>query len=628
MKKQLQFIFSLLFIASSFLTLAQVNPIQLGRSSNAFTCFRTGQNQVYADDASKLVIFVHRQDISIWGGGTADNSKLRYDLSTNGGASFTNDIGVLNSINTRACRYPQITGYNISGSTDPFDQLLTWTGPTTTAIWDGFAAGTSMVASGTPNSTENYLEVNQNSYLPSGLCQGLAGEFWMADFYSNNPFVGDSLRLYKGTYNTLSSDVEWAKYRSIKLNHNTEFNGSIFQVSPNMSFSPDGNTGWVAFLGDLEGGADSVYNPVFIKSSDGGANWDTPVEIDLRTIPYIGDFPTLSEELKALWVGPYGEAVSSGRPTCTFDFDITVDANGNPHLFVVVGSATNSIDNNPPQYTILTGLAKVALDITSDDGGASWKAIKIAPIYTLRGEFGVMNPNTFAFQIMDNHTQISRTSNGSHIFFSWVDADTSSIGFGEFSNLEPNLRIAGLRIADGYQTCPKWITNGDNVWNGRALFPSMAPSVLTDAGTDADYKLPIVVLDMLTNDQFAPCQFWYFGNDATLLEADFLAPGSSLNLDSCSTRVMTSIGEKHIQSAPLVALPNPTQGEVTLLLPSAANGELNITIANITGQSVYSGQVQNLQGEVKVDLSSFENGLYFIRLQVDHQQKVFKVIKQ
>ena len=47
------------------------------------------------------------------------------------------------------------------------------------------------------------------------------------------------------------------------------FNGNSQKVAPNMAFSPDGTTGWVVTLGDLVGGKDSTFQPIFMKSSNG-----------------------------------------------------------------------------------------------------------------------------------------------------------------------------------------------------------------------------------------------------------------------------------------------------------------------------------------------------------------------
>lgn len=525
MKTNLHSRFALIFMAFTSSIQGQVNPVELGRSSNIYTILTTGQNQIYANDTANFVAFIHRQDVTNWDGGSG---LLRYDFSVDGGATFTNDIGPLNVNNTQVARYPQISGFNALNSNNPLDIKLPFSAPTinSASVWDGFVGGVSEVAAANPTVTENYYELGAGSYLPKSLCEGEPGEFWMIDFEYDGLSIGDSIRLYKGIYND-DNTMSWFKHTSIRPNYYTGFAGNSQKISPNIAFSPDGSAGWASFLGDLVGGNDSLFSPVFIHSENGGDSWNTPVEIDLNAIPYIGDYPTLAEELQSFWIlDASGTPAGSGRASCAFDSDLTVDANGNPHLFIVVGNGSTT-DNPLPAYSIYSGLVKIAIDVTSPDGGLTWQAQKVSPIYTFRGSFGVNNTT------MDNQPQVSRTENGSHVFYSWADSDTTILGLGDSENSIPNLRIAGYRVSDGYRTCAKWITNGDDQWDGLALWQTMAPTVLTELNETTDYSLPIVMAEMLTNDDLAPCKFWYFGADATLNESDFIAAGEDLNLDSC-----------------------------------------------------------------------------------------------
>jgi hypothetical protein len=257
----------------------------------------------------------------------------------------------------------------------------------------------------------------------------------------------------------------------------------------------------------------------------------------------------------------------------------------------------------------LSGLTKLAIDVTSDDGGTTWKAIKISPVYAFRDIWG-LDSGSGTSVTQDNQPQISRTEDGSHIFYSWVDSDTSDIfvGFGESINLMPNLRIAGLRVADGYQTCPKWITRGDAFWDGLAMFPTMAPTVLTDSGTSADYKLPIVMANMLTNNCMEPTALWYFGNDATFLETDFYDP-NVLDLDSC---MYAGVGLVENEIEDLNIFPNPTNGTTTIKLKKFAGQELNLVITNTVGEVVRQEAVINSNGNIVLDLSNLAKGVYML----------------
>ncbi|MEM6271701.1 MAG: T9SS type A sorting domain-containing protein [Bacteroidota bacterium] len=518
-------------------TAVAVSPIAMGRSSNIFSFLRTEQNQVYANDSLNMVAFVHRQDVTIFGGGSGNAGRLRYDISTDGGQNFNLEVGELNPNYLLAPRYPQITGLNPANALNPFFANLVYTGSTLS----GILAGVSEVSvAQNPVTTENYVSTS-NSGVPGGLCPGLPGEFWMAeqliDTASN---LRDTVRILKGTYNTTSQDVDWVVHANIVPNWNTSFNGQIQAIGPNISFSPDGQTGWVALLGDLVGGPDTTFSPIFIRSTDAGQTWGAPVEVDLSTNPWLAD------SLRTLWLDSTNLPASSGEYTCAFDFDLTVDSAGNPHLAVVVGSRSTAANPNPG-YGIMSGLSKFLVDVTSANGGTTFFAREVAPVLTFR----TPSIGTTTTVTMDNHPQISRSADGNYIFYTWVDSDTSQftgsmngIGFGEFSNLAPNLRYSGYRVSDGFITCYRALTDGDLVWEGRILFPTMAPEVLSSpSGGGTCFQLPVVFAELLQQTITDPIQYHYLGNDAAFSSADFQNPTAvdlswgqtcTLNFTACS----------------------------------------------------------------------------------------------
>jgi hypothetical protein len=321
---------------------------------------------------------------------------------------------------------------------------------------------------------------------------------------------------------------------------------------------------------------------------------------------------TIQDELQALWVTENLTPLSTGVPTCSYECDITVDANGDPHVFVVVGSAS-LVTYPSSEYTIYSGIAKLAVDITTSDGGTTWSMHKVSPVYTFRGNFGTTNT-----LLMDNYPQISRSADGSHIFYSWVDSDTAAltgsqmgIGFGESDNLLPNLRIAGKRISDGFVTCPKWVTQGDILWEGRALWPTMAPEVLTDnSGSETVYKLPVVVTEMIQGDPLSPCSYWYFGNDATITESDFWGLAEWVNTDDCFNNPTVDVGET--KEGNLLLYPVPAQNSVWIT-GLDVQVESNVELYNNVGQLVYTDAVHQTD-RIEINVSDLPVGYYTVRV--------------
>jgi Secretion system C-terminal sorting domain len=610
---------------------AAVNPVALGQAANVFTTVTTEQNQVWADDALGLVAFIHRSDPGVWGGSSGN---LRYDVSVDGGATFTNDIGPLNPALARVSRYPNVTGFNPTGATNPFDSWLAYSAPTlnSTPDFDGHVTGLASVTTGTPVVTETYSLLTQSAYLPAGLCQGAPGEFWTADReYAGGAFTGN-IFVNKGVFNPTPApgDIVWSRYDTITPNNNLSFDGSARVVGPNIAFSPDGQTGWIAWVGDLVGGRDSVLSPIFMKSTDAGATWGAPVEFDMNTVAWIAD------SLQSLWTDSLGNPASSGVATCAFDFDLTVDILGNPHIGVVVGSGSSV--SATPGYSIFSSLAMFIGDIWTPDGGATWTVNYISPVLAFRGDFGTGANGGVG---MDNHVQIARNPSGNTIFFSWADSDTSQfggsmagIGFGVSDQLAPNLRIASRRPYQNAQTYPKLVTDGDLVWEGRALWPTMAPIVLEDAGC---FTLPIVMADLLNNDGFQATAFWYFGNDASFCNADYcdaaqlvlswdafagpgLTPPCAVNIDNGGLTEDMTLGQ---------SFPNPTSGEaiITFELSSASNVSMNLT--NMYGQEVAvlaNGDFAAGAHRVDVNTRSLAAGVYFYTLTANGKAQTKKMI--
>lgn len=608
-----------------------VSPIPLGFASNVFTILRGEQNQVYADPNLNMVAFVHRHDVGIWGGGGAESGKCRYDLSIDGGQTFTNDLGVINNVYQRPSRYPNITGFNPNSETDPFSTSLAYSFPTLNPSpdWDGHVTGMCDVNASAPTCTETYSLLSSQTLLQGGLTEAAPGEFWTVDFRYDGGATTGELFLNKGTYNG-TNDIIWAREDTITPNHFTAANGgTAVLIGPNMAFSPvDPMTGYVAFLGDLVGGQDTSISPIFIKTTDGGDTWGAPMEVDMRTLTGVVD------SLQTLWIVVdtiTGDTVpaSSGTPTLAFDYDMTVDGNGNPHLTAVLGTTGAG-----QAYSIGSGLAKFLVDIWSPDGGASWNINYVSPVLTFRGTFGAQNPQT-----MDNQPQISRTANGDHIFYSWADSDTAAatgnmngIGFGVSDNLAPNLRIAGMRVSDNFRTCVKLVTDEDFVWEGAALWPTMAPTVFVDAS--GMVSLPIVCAQLVNNDPLAQTQFHYFGGDATFdATADFNDP---LNQVLTWDNILSGCAFVDVENPVLEdgitlgqSYPNPTTSEAAIDFHMPFTANVTMDLVNVYGQQVAvitDGEYAAGKHRVNVNTSDLATGVYFYNLRTNGKVITKKMI--
>ena len=490
---------------------AQFSTIDLGQSSNIYTITRPETNQIAVLPDSGWIVFLHQQNTNLYGGGAAAKDILRYDMSMDNGKTWVTDIGPITSLASHDSDFPQLVFPN--GSTDlvyicdGLQPKSSVTPPTSISIGHGFLEKTD----NSPSFTEGY--VGQQSFLPGvagSLSSGLPNQLWTARASSSDGSV-DSIKIeiWHGTYSAKFQSTSWALQTTMPYDDTPEL-GKPQPRSFNTAFSPSGQYGWISYLGDHNGPPGADYHPIFIKTTDGGKNWSQPVEVDVLSATY-SQLGGLQSELQL------GQL---NRVSCSVESDLTVDGLGNPHLLVVLGKSFAA-------YSFLTS-SMVLADITSTDGGMTWHVHRVDKIYTWKGEFGTPDMSGNLVE-MYNYPQVSRDRSGAIIFYSWVDSDTATVGAAETNNLAPNLRIAGWNTTDNTSTCTHHISDQDFLWDGRVLFPQMAPEVIIDSGR---YHLPIVIASLTNNDQNQPGQFHYVGQYSYLEPIDFISM-DLVNHNSC-----------------------------------------------------------------------------------------------
>ncbi|HEX2901742.1 MAG TPA: hypothetical protein VHS96_18670, partial [Bacteroidia bacterium] len=113
----------------------------IGTSSNVFTQILTEANPIAVNNDINTIVFVHRNNATAFGG---HSGQIRYDVSTNGGSTWSSDQGVLNplSVNgTNGARYPNVGIYNPAGNTNPNNAYLGYYAATVAATWNGSVSG-------------------------------------------------------------------------------------------------------------------------------------------------------------------------------------------------------------------------------------------------------------------------------------------------------------------------------------------------------------------------------------------------------------------------------------------------------------------------------------------------------
>ncbi|MEO1449146.1 MAG: T9SS type A sorting domain-containing protein [Bacteroidota bacterium] len=554
-----------------------VTSVKVGEASNAFTAISHDCNQLSVETEvgtnGGTVAYVSRQNIGPCGG---QNGQYRFTYSTDGGSTWnvgagTNTpgnpaatgcygFGPVNPAHFQASRYPNGIMFLPPDSAALESELaVVYSGPTLSInngqLWDGVVAGTSFLSDPGNPSQEDYLFVGDSSYFSYSLTERISGEFWFVGTQFNRQpgpafAFAEDVFVYKGIFNPATQEVDWEENTRLTPDHYLGFDGAAtIPGSFSIAFSPDGNTGYIAGIGDLNGGFDSTYSVWFSKSTDGGANWGAPTEV------FLGNSFDLVEYLQLNFISTdtlTGDTVdiSRGIPTAGFDVDMVVDKNGVPHAITVLGNATiwDGGSYSPPIYSIVNVIDMWVIDWTIDSFGDYTAQILDYQAF-FRGSFGAGTDPGSVLQV-DPFVQASRTEDGSKVFFLWTDTDSVNSVNG---NDAPDLFLKGMDV-DSYTLTPTVnLTADDPTWKGAILTPKVSPITLDQGGT---YTVPALTMSLDNNDGLQPVSFWYF-TDATVSDADFTE--DAVFLYNC----------KQTPFANSVAISEPDCG--------ASNGDITIT---------------------------------------------------
>lgn len=540
---------------------AGLKGIILGSSGNLYTIISSESNMVAASNDLNTIIFIHRNDpiSSSYGG---DVAMYNYDISKDGGITWKRDIGPLNpSANgteikpsgrdTLHARYPQVAIYNPKNNSDPDSAYLVYFGPYHTGgggndTWQGTNSGVSKLDGDTSTFTESFIHRNNGDVLiPKSLIKSSEKVYWSVDFEYDGSTVSDIL-VYRGIWSDVAKDVIWTLNNKLDPDHYFDNQGVANATGLHIDFAPSGKIGWIGFVGDLS--QTGVYNPIFYKTVDGGNTWLGPEEVLLT--PDVDSLTgtdstkhkfltstSLAGKVKSgdkitvvsssLWDGMYTvdsvnstsvtvietiadtisgdvfgdllygpmlsiynslDTLSTGIPTSTYETDFAVDINGTPHYCTVIGGGDS--------YSIQSALSLNIWDIYYNAEEDRWDAMWLDTINEFRG--------TLSGDVTsDNRVQLSKTQDGTIIFFGWCDTDDTTAG----DNSQPNFNLKAWDIVNKKLTPATNFTKGDPTYDSGATFASIGTTVLQD--TTGKYIIPVVIANPIFGDPLKSTEFHY-----------------------------------------------------------------------------------------------------------------------
>ncbi len=563
-----------------------INPIAIGESGNAWGFAYMRTCYLWANNDINSISFIHRMQSS------PGTGYLAYDISKDKGMNWSVNNQVYDPTIDDAAngRYPQGAIYNPAGNTDPDNAYFTYFAPTldgSNGIWGGYGWGTSKLAEGSPAAQATATSGGGfYNYLPSGFTITQLGETWTVDeeqdgetgdfIYTNNLIVGH------GIWNDGEETFDYTfEHKELIIDPEAGIN------DVKVAFSPDGMTGWICALTNLEDHLDGTwYHPVFFKTTDGGATWtDEPIEVQLGGedgFAVIRNYIT-DERLQEFYDGdvPPRDEIPYFMG---YHMDLAVDAWGNPHIMGLVGIC----DLEEQSWYNGEGLIAM-IHIYSTDAGNTWEAFKIDEPKTFDNELTGGGSD----MKMYNRPQVGTTQDGTMVFFSFLDTRIDGVT----DNNNPDIFFRDYNPATN--------THGDEVINVTlgsnamwvAYFACMSHYVFseeTEAGIEC--TIPFVYEELTNMDISEPVQFWYIPN----FKQTYMTTGIAENPEQAKFTVSQSY-------------PSPCSDQTNFNINVLSKSNIEVKIFNSVGQLLQSkdfGTLNNGPHKITLDLPNLNRGIY------------------
>lgn len=595
-------------------TVSSISVIDMGMGPNAIGVSAGARTYLWADPMLNAIIFSHRSNFTATGDGSS--GWLRYDYSKDGGMTWAVDQGPSYISNNGTAppfanaRYPQGVLYNPAGNTDPDSAYMSYFAPSLTASnsnWGGHVHGT-VQTSGQLASTRTE-EFNNRYEVPEDFMLTKMGNTYSADFAKDlvAKKYTDTVYIAKGSWDYKTRDFDYT-YSKLAAPVSTTASGSKNYFGVNkLTFADDGMTGYFAMLGhsDFNIQPDSVGYLIVYKTTDGGATWQSPMNVSLY-----GAAPLLPLDSGAT------------KFTAGFELDMVVDKDGNPHIMMPISPALKTAFS-------ITGAGGYfgLFDVYSTNGGSNWMAKLIATPQTLSGTFGVSatdatNPSTVEY----NRCQTSRNWNGDKLFFTWFDTDTNSFKpvDNNHANMNPNAFIIGYDITRHLWTAP--ISTAGSSADGAVTYGCASYYVFDDnAGM---YTVPVAYQELIgdATKTGSPTQFHYLSG-MSFMDSDFNISDNSVPLTTLISVNELKKGKNGVEISQ--NYPNPFQNSTSFNLTLAKAAVVSVEVYNTIGQKVNALDSKSYGAGshvVTIDGSNFTPGVYFYTVRTNETSVTQRMI--
>jgi Secretion system C-terminal sorting domain len=596
----------------------QVNAVALtsigSTSGNSYGGFQPFKHTFAYDPNLNLLVFAHRA-----GGAAGGASKeLAFDISTDGGATWTPQQVVANASTTDLCRYPQACIWNPAGNTNAANAKVVTTGPATSG--GGWISTYLMSANATAPATTNsgYAFSPYATDIPAAPGFLSYSSWAMSNLNGGMGYVAARMNAGDGTSATQTLTYHTIDFIKVVPNAaGTGFTRSYkFTSAPiacpladtssfgfNLAFGPNGNTGYISHSTvDLNGQRPEQYgrSAILYKTTDAGETWTKQAGLDLNAIQMLID--------STVGTGPGNTGPE--RPTIS-DTRLVVDNLNRCHMFAEVSSGSTTCQDSLG-FTWGGATSRYVMHFIIDGGNVTGNFV-----YRSTNTSTTFGALTNAF---DEQYQAGRSADGTRIFF--AACQTPAVG-ATTDNNAPNLFVYAYRTTDNKVMPFKDYTTGTDA-EASVFFPRLTPVVMNIAG---GHRLPITLMTPGSTggaiSDTAPPDFSYL-DGVDVVDADYTTAWGAIagathnangtNLCGAATEACQFVGvEKGSALEGKVSfMPNPTSGNLNVNL-SQLTSAATITVTDVMGRTIRTQA--NQIGNVSVDLTAQATGIYFVTIQ-------------
>jgi hypothetical protein len=408
---------------------------------------------------------------------------------------------------------------------------------------------------------------------------------------------------------------------------------------PRIAFGPDGMHGYIVFLAiantAYHSTIDSAMTPMVYATTDGGATWTQK----LAGYDWMCHHPEVEKNV--------GELVPMKR-FYQFDenlhsADVTVDKNNVLHFVTCVSQNTNvtgSIDSlsvyGPIYQYDYVNHHPIIWDFMTD--GTSWSTMMVDSI--ISAGCGSQTADTTSThsamggtQILDvtSHITVSRSKDGSKIFYGWADSDPNVTT--QIYNINPDVLIKAYDVNTGMASATINATGG----LGTCYYPFLSDISYND-GTNwvvpAVFTIGHVVTattPQTTYDASSQADY-YYTNCGTFNPASDFTVTPTITTAAPSAACVTGIATHNNNAfeGSISNYPNPFNNTTTIAVTLTENKNVDVKVYNAIGTLVFSKKVNGNVGEntVSFDGSALSSGVYYYTVTAGNQQATKKMIIQ